>query len=122
MVGSGLALFGISYTPALVVGASSGLEADRTLFVPLAGPWIDLTQRPGCSPATSCNEENTDKVLLVIDGVLQAIGAVTTVSGLLTTAHSTKTVVRSATLGPTLRVSPSQIDNGGYGLLASGTF
>lgn len=122
MVGSGVAIFGLSYVPAVVVGASSGLNADRTLFVPLAGPWIDLTQRPGCAPGTSCNTENTDKVLLVADGIFQAIGALTIVEGFLTTAHKTKTVIRSTDLRPTLRLSPAQLGNGGYGMMALGTF
>jgi hypothetical protein len=117
MVGSGVAIFGLSYVPAVVVGATSGLGADRTLFVPLAGPWIDLTQRPGCTPATSCNAENTDKVLLVVDGVFQAIGALTIVGGFLRTAHETKTV-RSTSL----RILPAQMGNAGYGMVASGTF
>jgi hypothetical protein len=122
MVGSGLAIFGLSYTPVTVVGASSGLNADRSLFVPLAGPWIDLTQRPGCAPGTSCNGENTDKVLLVVDGIFQGIGALTIVGGFLTTAHKTKTVTRTADSPPTLRLSPAQVGSRGYGMVALGTF
>jgi hypothetical protein len=122
MVGSGLAIFGLSYVPATLVGAESGLNADRALFVPLAGPWIDLTQRPGCAPGTSCNTENTDKVLLVVDGIFEGIGALTIVGGLLTPAHRTKTVTTSADLRPTLHFSPAQIGNGGYGMIALGTF
>ncbi len=122
MVGSGLAIFGLSYAPVTIVGAASGLNADRALFVPLAGPWIDLTQRPGCAPGTSCNAENTDKVLLVVDGIFQGIGALTVVGGLLTTAHRTKTVTRTADLRPTLRLSPAQLGHGGYGMMALGTF
>jgi hypothetical protein len=120
MVGSGVAIFGLSYVPAVVVGGASGLNADRALFVPLAGPWIDLTQRPGCPVGTSCNAETTDKVLLVVDGIFQGIGALTIVGGFLTTAHRTKTVTRSADL--TLRLSPTQLGNGGYGMMALGTF
>jgi hypothetical protein len=120
MVGSGLAIFGLSYLPVAVVGASSGLEADRALFVPLAGPWIDLTQRPGCPQAGSCNAEVTAKILLVTDGVLQAVGALTIVGGLLTTAHETRTV-RSAS-GVTVRLAPGKLSGGGYGVLALGEF
>jgi hypothetical protein len=121
MVGSGLVIFGLSYVPAVFVGSTSGLDADRTLLVPIAGPWIDLRQRPGCAPAESCNSENTAKVFLVADGVFQAIGAVTIVGGLLTTSHETRTV-RTAKHGPTLHLSPEQMGNGGYGLAATGTF
>jgi hypothetical protein len=83
MVGSGLTIFGLSYLPVVVVGAESGLDADRALFVPLAGPWIDLVERPGCAPGTSCNVETTNKVLLVVDGLLQGVGALTVLGGLL---------------------------------------
>ena len=121
MVESGLTIFGLSYLPAVVVGAESGLTADRSLFVPIVGPWIDLTQRPGCAAGTSCNSEDTAKVVIVVDGVFQAIGALTILGGFLTTAHETKTV-RAATGEPTLRLRPAQMGQGGYGMLALGSF
>jgi hypothetical protein len=121
MIESGLTIFGLSYLPAVVVGAESGLNADRSLFVPIAGPWIDLTQRPGCAAGTSCNSEDTAKVVIVVDGVFQAIGALTILGGFLTTAHETKTV-RAATVEPTLRLRPVQMGQGGYGMLALGSF
>ncbi len=123
MVGSGVVILGLSYVPALVVGSSSGLDADRSLFVPLAGPWIDLGQRPGCpGGGASCNAETTNKVLLVTDGVFQAIGAITIVGGFLTTAHETTTTVQSASSEPTWRLSPASMGAGGYGVQALGTF
>jgi hypothetical protein len=122
MVGSGLTIFAFAYIPSVVVGATSGLAADRTLFVPIAGPWIDLTQRPGCSPASTCNAENSAKVMLVVDGVFQAIGVLTVLGGFLNTAHDTTTVQRSASLRPTVRVSPAQMGTAGYGMVALGTF
>jgi hypothetical protein len=122
MVGSGVGIFALSYLPAVVVGATSGLNADRTLFVPVAGPWIDLTQRPGCAPGTSCNGENTAKVFIVVDGVFQAIGALTIIGGFLSTAHETTTVRTAADLRPTLHLTPVQMGQGGYGMQAIGTF
>jgi len=121
MVGSGAVIFGLSYIPAVVVGSASSLGADQSLFVPIAGPWIDLTQRPGCPAASSCNGETTNKVLLVTDGVFQAIGAITIVGGFLTPAHET-TTVRSASTEPTWRLSPASMGAGGYGVQALGTF
>src|ERR1700677_1361026 len=121
MVGSGVVIFGLSYVPALVVGASSSLGADQALFVPIAGPWMDFAQRPGCPAAGSCNAETTNKVLLAVDGVFQAIGAITIVSGFLTPAHETPTV-RSASTEPTWRLTPASMGAGGYGMQALGTF
>jgi hypothetical protein len=121
MVESGVVMFGLAYVPAVVVGATSGLTADKSLFVPVAGPWIDLTQRPGCAPGTSCNSEITAKVLIITDGVIQAIGALTIVGGLLTTAHETTTVQRAASTRPTFHLSPAQLGTG-YGMVALGSF
>jgi|GEM_PF-1527583 hypothetical protein len=119
MIGSGIGIFALSYVPAVVVGATSGLHTDRTLYVPLAGPWIDLAQRPGCAPAVSCNAENTAKVLVIADGVFQAIGAVTVVGGFLFPIR--ERVVSTADRRPTLRLGPAKV-GGGYGMLALGTF
>ena len=121
MVASGIVIFGVSYLPVVVVGATSGLDADHTLFVPIAGPWIDFAQRPGCSPASQCNGENTDRVLLAVDGVLQGVGALTVIGGLLATAHETKTV-RAARLVPSLQVAPARLGPSGYGVVAAGAF
>jgi hypothetical protein len=122
MVVSGLVIFGLSYAPAVAVGSTSGLDADRTLLVPIAGPWIDLTQRPGCSGSGSaCNTENTNKILLVTDGIFQGIGVITTLGGFLTPARETTTVRRDAK-GPTWHLSPASFGASAYGLQALGTF
>ncbi len=121
MVGSGVIIFGLAYVPAVIVGATSGLAADHTLFVPIAGPWIDFTQRPGCSPASQCNAENTNKVLLATDGVVQALGALTVIGGFLTPAHET-TRVRSRRVEPALTLLPAKVGGSGYGVVALGDF
>ena len=121
MVDSGVGTFALSYIPAVAVGATSGLQVDRTLFVPVAGPWIDLTQRPACGPVTSCNAESTAKVLLVTDGIFQAIGTVTILGGFLTPSYETRTV-RYANATPALRLAVGRVDGRAYGVLALGTF
>jgi hypothetical protein len=122
MLGSGLTVFGFAYVPVVIVGATSGLTADRTLFVPVVGPWIDLAQRPGCSPASTCNVESSAKVLLVVDGVFQAIGALTILGSFLNVTHESTPVERVASVRPTVRVTPAQMGTGGYGMVALGTF
>lgn len=108
-----------AYVPMVVVGATSGLPADRTLLVPLAGPWLDLAQRPSCAPAVACSSESSVRGLLVVDGVFQAIGALTFAGGLL--FPQSQPVPREASQ-PTLRVSPAQLGTRGYGMTAVGTF
>lgn len=111
--------FALSYLSAGVVGATS--RADHALVVPVAGPWWDLTQRPGCTPDTPCNGKNTTRFLLMTDGIFQAIGALTIVGGFLTTSLETKRA-KSARSGPTLDLSPTQLGAGGYGVVALGRF
>jgi len=120
LVASGVVIFGLAYVPAVAVGVTSGLDADRTLVVPIAGPWINLTQRPGCS-GDACNGENTNKVLLVTDGVFQAIGVLTTLGGFLMPVQEHRTV-RSAEASPTWQISPASFGAGTYGLKVFGTF
>jgi hypothetical protein len=122
MIGSGLTLFGFAYVPVVVVGATSGLNADRALFVPIAGPWIDLAQRPACTPVSTCDAESSAKVLLVVDGVFQAIGALTVLGAFLNPTHETTTVRSTASARPKVHVSPAQIGPTGYGMVALGTF
>lgn len=91
-------------------------------FIAAHCPAANAEERPlpGCS-AGSCNVENTNRVLLVTDGIFQGIGAVTLIGGFLSTAHETKTV-RKAGFSPTLRLAPARLGFKGYGVSASGTF
>lgn len=121
MIESGLATFGLSYIPSLIVAGTSDVSADHHLFVPLAGPWLDLGDRPGCGAGhIGCDTETTYKVLLVVDGLFQSIGAITAVTGFLTPEHR-EVITTSEIDKPTLRVVPSNVATG-YGLTAFGSF
>ena len=39
---SGIWVLGLSYVPAIVVAAESSRSEDRKLYIPVAGPWMDL--------------------------------------------------------------------------------
>jgi hypothetical protein len=120
---AGLGVFGISYVPALVVAAESSQSVDSNLYIPVAGPWLDLANRPACGGrGPSCANETTNKVLLGADGVFQGLGAGMAVIGLLVPVHRevrTKTSAQSE--GPTIRISPSTLGTG-YGVTAVGTW
>jgi hypothetical protein len=120
---TGLTMFGLSYTPALVVGAMSSQSADRNLYIPVAGPWLDLANRPSCGGrGPTCGRETTNKVLLGVDGVFQGVGAAMTVVGLLVpTRHTVMTRTSAKRDGPTIRISPDRLGTG-YGLSAVGTW
>lgn len=123
MVGSGLVMFGLSYVPAVIVASQSNQDADRHLYIPVAGPWMNLASRPDCNAARiGCDTENTNKVLLVVDGVFQGVGALTTVVGLLSTERETVPVTRTGSSKPSIHFTPAQMGAGGVGAAAFGTF
>jgi hypothetical protein len=124
---TGVWTLGLSYVPALVVAIESPLPADRYLYAPVAGPWLDLAHRE-CS---TCRHETLNKVLLVTDGIIQGIGSLEIIGSLLFIERKT---VSGAPEAPTvalgnehrtsdfqLRFSPRKMA-GGYGLAAIGTF
>jgi hypothetical protein len=118
MLGSGLAVFGISYGAAAVVGSTSPRSEDRTLFVPLLGPWLDLANRPKCGTDAVCNDENTSKVLLVVDGVFQGLGALTVIGSFFTPEYRRER--RAVEAG--VKIVPARMGVGGNGLMAVGRF
>ena len=121
MLFSGLGTFGISYGAAALVAASSNLDADHRLFVPIAGPWMALSGRGGCGAGTprTCDAATTSKVLIVTDGVFQALGALLVVESFLN--PETVTTRRAFAPPPRIRVAPTFGVNG-YGLAAVGNF
>jgi hypothetical protein len=125
MLGSGLVTFGLSYGVGVVVAGTSSRPEDQHLYVPLAGPWIDLGDRGGCGGTTgrSCDTETTYKVLLGVDGVVQAIGALVVLDSFFT--PESHTVSRTTTAAkadkPKVHFSPASVGSG-YGFLALGTF
>jgi hypothetical protein len=121
LIGTGLVTFGLAYIPAVIVGAKSNQEADRHLFVPVAGPWLNLANRPRCGPESlPCDTETTNKVLLGVDGIFQGIGVLTTLAGFFTPEHETE--VLTTTGKPSVHVAPARMGAGGYGLTAFGAF
>ena len=83
----------LAYAPAAVVGAESSRHADRVLFLPLFGPWIDLAGRDKCItppqvatdtsvPTDPCVAETGNRVGIIISGVAQAIGGALFIAGL----------------------------------------
>jgi hypothetical protein len=120
LIGTGLVTFGLSYIPAVVVAGSSTLEADHHLYVPVAGPWLNMANRPLCGPESiACDIETTNKVLLAVDGVFQGIGAVTTLIGFVTPER--ETILTSAKVGG-VHLTPAKVGRTGYGLAAFGEF
>lgn len=122
---SGAVLLGVGWIANIVVGLpagddpfSSGSEPEWTSFrltslVPLAGPWIQLGVKP-----TSFDQDYWAG-WLIIDGILQALGATLLVVGLAT--PRTETVIAENESGFRLTIAP-RLGPDSAGLAALGTF
>lgn len=93
--------------------------------MPVVGPWFDLANRGSCGAgtATACDHETVNKVLLVGDGVLQGIGALSIVVALFTSERAPDTrSVRLEPPKPTVHVTPTSVGRGSPGLALVGTW
>jgi len=70
---SGGILFVGAYGASAIVAGTSDREADEKLFIPVVGPWLDLTHRD-CD-VNPCGSDTFNKVLIGGSGVLQGAGA-----------------------------------------------
>jgi hypothetical protein len=125
---SGVVMFGGPYVASVVAATASGRKGDNALYVPVAGPWMDLGTR-SCPPdASSCPNEGLYKGLLIADGIFQGLGALQIVGALLWPEKETMTTARTArprvaaAPKPRFRISPTVGAASGYGVLAIGAF
>jgi hypothetical protein len=114
LLSGGLFTFGIPYAASAIVAVESPNSADRHLFIPVAGPWLDLANRPSC---TECGTETVNKVLLVGNGILQGLGALQIVGALM---FPEERVVRTSAM--TITITPASVGGSAPGLAAYGTF
>jgi hypothetical protein len=124
---SGIWIFVLSYVPAVIVAAESSRSGDKNLYIPVAGPWMDLATRGACAPNVACNNETVNRVLIVVDGVFQGLAALDFVGAFVfpetrtvTTSSSERAQLRLSS--PSIRVLPVQVGARAYGLAAVGTF
>jgi hypothetical protein len=116
-VGGGILTFGIAYGISLGVAASSSHQGDSHLYVPVVGPWLDFGDRGGCAPGT-CDKETAYRTLIVVDGVFQALGALSIISGLVfQTTHDVAITSTPDRSQATIRIVP-MYTNGGPALAA----
>lgn len=122
MLTSGAFALGVPYVASLIVAAESNHPGDKNLYVPVAGPWMDLGDRH-CTVGENCNHEGLYKGLLIADGIFQGIGALEIAGAFLFPETLTVTQAaqrkRHSTAG--VHVAPTSV-GGGYGLAAIGAF
>jgi hypothetical protein len=98
--------------------ASDRPEYDQ-MYIPIAGPFMTLAERGTCSQLP-CRGSGGEKVFLVADGMLQSVGLVMTIAGLV--IPETRLVpVRVGSSSVRVQVAPSA-GLGGTGLSAFGSF
>jgi hypothetical protein len=119
---TGVVVFGMPYGVSAWAASKSSIEADRWLYVPVAGPWVDLIERGTCRQSGCSGNLAADSLPLAISGLAQAAGVVI----LVTTVASPGIAPESAYARrepPKLvvRVAPSGFV-GGAGLSAYGAF
>ena len=105
----GAVVFGASYGGAVIAASQSDNEAFDRLYVPIAGPWLAMSEYGDCNIENeACDDETTTKVLLAADGVFQAAGAAMMVGSVL----FPKTVTRSAPAVAMKHVQPVKVGSG----------
>jgi hypothetical protein len=130
ILAGGLIAFAGSYVPSVVVAAANGNSFDNRLYIPIAGPWIDLGQRPGCAGSQfNCSRESGFAGLLIVDGVVQALGALATGLAFVVPERRTRVLSasadrarRSAPQKLAVHVVPARLGQDGYGVAAFGGF
>jgi hypothetical protein len=120
---TGTALVVGPYVAGVIVAAESNLEEDKRLNIPIAGPWLDLGQRP-CSFGTGCStSDNVAGVLLIASGVAQGAGLVMAVASAFVpeTHRESVSMAKAKPQKPSVHVTPVSYYGGG-GIGAIGRF
>jgi len=103
---TGALVFLGSYGAAAIAAASSDHPGADRLYVPVVGPWLALNDWGDCPiDEPRCDTNTTHKVLLVADGVFQAGGLITMVTGLL--SPTTHTVYQRTADATKVKLTPT---------------
>jgi len=103
------------------VAIESDRSADKHLYAPIVGPWLDLAHRDDDCEG-SCDKETVNKVLLVTDGVFQGLGALQILGSFIFPETPAVTIAHSdGTPAVSFTVVPSRLADGN-GLVAVGNF
>ncbi len=123
LIGGGLSVFLGLYIPSAIVATVNDNSYDQHLYIPVAGPWLDLAARPGCGGVgeSTCPTENGYRALLVVAGSFQALGVLAVIVGAAVPERRiTRPPAKASRL--TMHVLPAQVSRDGYGLEAFGAF
>lgn len=126
LLATGALMLVAPYTAGAIVAASNDRDYDDNLWWPVAGPWIDLAERPtGLFDGGSAEDWN--QVLLIGSGVAQGVGVALMITSLIVPEKRSSPAMTSArerslaASKPRVTVTPITV-RGGSGLGAAGTF
>jgi hypothetical protein len=122
LLSTGGGIFLLSYGASVIAGAASNREADRKLFIPVVGPWLDLGDR-GCTFDHPCGtNEDVAKAMVLASGIIQGAGVLLALSSLFVPEWTEVTErVHTAVLKPEVKVLPVSF-TAGAGVGAIGRF
>jgi len=123
---AGGALLVGSYVPSAIVAGTSDVDADKRLWIPVVGPWLDLGQRP-CGFGDCGSTQDFNNALLIGSGVAQGAGTLMLLSSLfIPEKHESKPLAgtradKRPVAKPQVHVLPTSV-SAGAGVGATGTF
>jgi hypothetical protein len=118
---SGAVMFGVPYISSVLVAASTNTSANHFLYIPVAGPWLSLGAKT-CSSSDPCTAEGLAGVLLVTDGIFQAVGAGAMVMSLVVPESRVKPPTLMIGKSTTMTVTPAKLGPSAYGVATVGQF
>jgi hypothetical protein len=122
LVMSGAVFLGIPYVTSVAAAATSYIPADKFLYLPLAGPAVDLVVRNTCSTEGCKGDLGTVALPLTLDALAQAAGLTMIITAFTSPGQPPVSAYAKADPPrPQLRVMPSAYA-GGAGVAAFGTF
>ena len=125
LLSTGAGIFVLSYGASAIAAVASDRDADKKLFIPIVGPWMDLSDR-GCTLSTPCgSNEDVAKAMIITSGVVQGAGVLLALSSLVipesTTVTDRTTTAKAKPEKPSVHVLPVSY-TAGAGNGAVGTF
>jgi hypothetical protein len=135
LLGIGISTMVFSYGPAVAIGIVSDHKGDEYLFIPVAGPWVDLHNR-GCTGPTietprgpfeidsfkDCGTSAIERAALITSGALQGIGALAIMGSFFVTPDKRPSSAFEAPQMPPFSIVPSAFGGRGVGAIANGRF
>jgi hypothetical protein len=117
LLATGIGIFAVGYGASAVTAAVSDRDADKNLFIPVVGPWLDLADRD-CDRNPCHGNEDLNKAMIITSGVVQGAGVLIGVGSLFIPE---KVETKRVAVQPKLRFTPLSLGRGaGFG--AVGTF